>query len=199
MPYNKIDGLKLKVFPLKERKSYIDIKTVAVCPGNPPPVVESLLADKIKRLAERIKQARDKGKSVMLVYGAHLIKNGGAIGRAAGTDARIFANSVLNQTNGVYMSIGCAIMSPQVFEKAFSAANNLRHQKGEKFIKDHYLAINDIAAGGDWDWSQGEPPKEHPAYYLRFCKSFYRMGGTVDYLCVDNRAMLSNLISELKI
>ena len=28
-----------------------------------------------------------------------------------------------------------------------------------------------------WDWTKGEPPKESPAYYLRFCKSFSRMHG----------------------
>ena len=39
-------------------------------------------------------------------------------------------------------------------------------------------AVVDLQDGGGWDWSEGEPPKTNPAYYLRFCKSFARMGLT---------------------
>jgi hypothetical protein len=88
-------------------------------------------------------------------------------------------------------------MSPQVFEKAFSAANNLRAGAGLPFIDRHYLAIVDLQDGGAWDWSAGEPPKDNPAYYLRFCKTFARMGGTLDYLQCDNRILLANLIALL--
>lgn len=128
----------------------------------------------------------------------HPMYHGGAIGRASATDARIFAQSVRNLSGGVYMSIGCAIMSPQVFEKALSAANNLREQAGEPFIHDHTIAIVDLQSGGGWDWSKGEPPKTSAAYYLRYCKSFYRMGGTLDYIQCDNRMMLANLVQELR-
>jgi len=124
--------------------------------------------------------------------------NGAAIGRAAEIDVRTLTESCCHLSGGVYLSIGSAIMSPQVFEKAFSAANNLRIQEGKDFISGHYIAVVDIQDGGDWDWSRGEPPKDNPAYYLRFCKSMHRMGGTVDYLCCDNRVLLSNLIDVLK-
>ena len=40
----------------------------------------------------------------------HPMYHGGAIGRAAGLDARIFAASVDRLDGGVYVSIGCAIM-----------------------------------------------------------------------------------------
>jgi hypothetical protein len=129
----------------------------------------------------------------------HPLYHGGAIGRAATTDVRIFAASVDRLDGGAYMSIGCAIMSPQVFEKAFSAANNLRAAAGHPLLSDHYLAIVDLQDGGGWDWSQGEPPSNNPAYYLRFCKSFYRMGGTLDYLRCDNRAFLVHLLQLLGI
>ncbi|MHC4672258.1 MAG: GSU2086 family protein [Planctomycetota bacterium] len=132
------------------------------------------------------------------IYTNHPMFHGGAIGRAAGVDARIFAQSVKNLTEGVYISMGSAIMSPQVFEKAFSAANNVRRVEGEALIRDHYIAVVDIQAGGDWNWAEGEPPKDHPAYYLRFCKSFFRMGGTVDYIMGDNRVVLSNLLAKLR-
>ncbi len=132
------------------------------------------------------------------IFVNHPMFCGGAVGRAAGTDTRIFTHSVGNLTGGVYLSVGSAIMSPQVFEKAFSLANNLRAAEGEELIRDHYIGVVDIQPGGDWDWTDGEPPPDNPAYYLRFCKSFYRMGGTVDYLCGDNRLVLANLIAILK-
>lgn len=132
------------------------------------------------------------------IFVNHPMFSGAAIGRAAETDVRTFTYSCYDLSGGVYLSVGSAIMSPQVFEKAFSAANNLRLHKGLELIAGHSIAIVDIQEGGDWDWSRGEPPKDSPAYYLRFCKSMHRMGGTVDYLCCDNRVVLSNLIALLK-
>ena len=117
----------------------------------------------------------------------HPMYHGGAIGRAAGRDARVFAASVDRLEGGVHVSIGSAIMSPQVFEKAFSAANGIRVKEGRKVLEGHHLVIVDLQDGGGWDWSRGEPPSTNPAYYLRFCKSFYRMGGTLDYIRCDNR------------
>lgn len=127
----------------------------------------------------------------------HPMFHAGAIGRASGTDTRIFADGVKNLSGGVYLSIGSAIMSPQIFEKALSVANNLLLQDGNT-VKDHHMAVVDIQDGGGWDWTRGEPPKDSPAYYLRFCKTFARMGGTLDYLCGDNRVMLANLVQRLR-
>ena len=127
----------------------------------------------------------------------HPMYHGGAIGRGSATDARIFAAGVLNLDGGVYLSVGSAIMSPQVFEKSVSCANNLRGQRGQPFLRDFDMAVVDLQDGGQWDWARGEPPKDHPGYYLRFLKSFYRMGGRVDYLCCDNRAFLCNLAERL--
>lgn len=127
----------------------------------------------------------------------HPMFHGGAIGRASGTDTRIFAHGVKNLSGGVYLSIGSAIMSPQIFEKALSLANNLLQPEGRQ-VDGHHMAVVDIQDGGGWDWTHGEPPKDSPAYYLRFCKTFARMGGTLDYLCGDNRAMLANLVKNLK-
>jgi len=120
------------------------------------------------------------------------------LGRASGTDARLFARSVLNLTGGVYMSVGCAIMSPQVFEKAFSLANNILEQRGAPHVTGHTIAVVDIQDDGGWDWSKGEPPKSSPAYYLRFFKSFHRMGGDALYLCGDNCVVLHNLLRLLR-
>jgi len=126
----------------------------------------------------------------------HPMFHGGAIGRASATDARIFAQGVKDLSGGVYLSVGSAIASPQIFEKALSLANNLLIQEGKK-VQGHHMAVVDLQDGGGWDWSRGEPPKDSPAYYLRFCKTFARMGGTLDYLCGDNRAVLANLADRL--
>ncbi len=127
----------------------------------------------------------------------HPMYHGGAMGRAAATDARVFAQGVAELSGGVYLSVGSAIMSPQIFEKAFSAANNLRHSAGQPFISDHYMAVIDLQDGGGWNWTTGEPPKDNPAYYLRYCKTFSRMGGTLDYIQCDNRLALANLAHRL--
>jgi hypothetical protein len=131
------------------------------------------------------------------IFTNHPLFSGAAIGRTAGTDARLFAAGVRNLRRGVYLSVGSAIMSPQVFEKAMSLANDYHLSRGEGAITDHTIGIVDIQPGDDWDWNQGEPPKDHPAYYLRFCKSFHRMGGQVSYCCCDNVAALLHLLSRL--
>jgi len=122
--------------------------------------------------------------------------NGAALGRGAHIDFKIFVESVNNLSDGVFASIGSAIMAPQVFEKALSYANNIKLQSGE-MVKDFFIFINDLQESV-WDWSKGEPPKSSPDYYLRFLKSFYRMGGTVQYLSLDNRALLHNLYWKMK-
>jgi hypothetical protein len=124
----------------------------------------------------------------------HPMFNGAAIGRAAEMDFRLFGASVEKLDGGVVLSVSSAVMAPQVFEKSLSCVNNLRLQAGRKTVQDHTMYVVDIQDGGNWDWSKGEPPKDSPAYYLRFCKSFSRMGGTMNYLRCDNVVFLHNLL-----
>ena len=126
----------------------------------------------------------------------HHLANGAVTGRGADIDYRVFAEGVLNLDGGVFLSVGSAIMAPQVFEKAMSLANNLRLQQGENIVRP-FIVVNDLSQV-DWDWSKGEPPKDDPAYYLRFCKSFSRMGGEMTYIGGDNRIFLHNLYHILK-
>ena len=91
------------------------------------------------------------------------------------TDFEIFAESIRNLEGGIYLSVGSAVMSPMIFEKALSMARNVENQEGR--IIDHFLiAVNDLA-DSNWNWEDGEPPMDNPAYYLRFMKTFHRMGG----------------------
>ncbi len=130
-----------------------------------------------------------------IIY-THPWSSGGAIGRAAARDFLMFAASVSRLEGGVYLSVGSAVMSPMIFEKALSMAQNVALQRGSP-IRGHYLLVVDIAEAA-WDWlHDGEPPADNPAYYLRYCKTFARMGGTMRYLSADNRDFFPALLHEL--
>jgi hypothetical protein len=131
------------------------------------------------------------------IIATHPMFNGAAIGRAAQRDFAQFAAAVEGLDGGVVLSVGSAIMGPQVFEKSLSCVNNLRLQQGRPTIHQHSIYVVDLQDGGDWDWSQGEPPKTNPAYYLRFCKSYSRMGGLMHYVRCDNRAFVHHLLARL--
>jgi len=132
------------------------------------------------------------------IFSTHPMFNGGAIGRAAALDFRLFSRAVEGLDGGVVLSVGSAIMAPQVFEKSLSCVNNLRLQEGRNTVRDHTIYVVDLQDGGKWDWSKGEPPKDNPAYYLRFCKSFSRMGGAMVYAQCDNVAFLHHLLLKLQ-
>jgi hypothetical protein len=128
----------------------------------------------------------------------HPMFNGAAIGRAAEIDFRQIAAAIEGLDGGVVLSVGSAIMGPQVFEKSLSCVNNLRLQAGRPVVKDHSIYVVDLQDGGEWDWTQGEPPKTNPAYYLRFCKSFSRMGAAMHYCQSDNLAFIHHLYRQLR-
>jgi hypothetical protein len=128
----------------------------------------------------------------------HPMFNGALIGRAAASDFRLFGGSVERLDNGIVLSVGSAIMGPQVFEKSLSCVNNIRRKENRPIISGHSIYVVDLQDGGNWDWTQGEPPKTNPAYYLRFCKSFSRMGGRMQYLQCDNLAFIHSLYRMLQ-
>ena len=126
----------------------------------------------------------------------HPLNCGPAIGRAAQRDFLAFAANVAKlEAGGAYLSIGSAVMSPMIFEKSMSMAQNLAVQGGRK-LENHFVLVVDLAPSR-WDWSQGEPPADSPEYYLRYCKTFSRMGGTMRYLSADNRDFLLALAAAL--
>jgi hypothetical protein len=125
------------------------------------------------------------------------MNHGASIGRAAETDFLYYAKSVSNLEDGVYMSVGSAVMSPMIFEKSLSMSQNLKIQEND-LIKNHYILVVDLSES-DWDWDKdGEPPADNPAYYMRYCKTFYRMGGEMHYLTADNRDFLLAIYQKLQ-
>lgn len=118
----------------------------------------------------------------------HPMSRGASIGRCAERDFLCFATSVSQLEGGVYLSVGSAVMSPMIFEKALSMARNAARRDGS-VVEDIHISVVDLAES-TWDWSRGEPPEDDPAYYLRFNKTFARAGGTLRYIQADNRDFL---------
>lgn len=128
----------------------------------------------------------------------HPMFNGGAIGRAAELDFKLLAGAIDRLDGGVVLSVGSAVMAPQVFEKAISCVNNIRVQTNRPIVSGHTIYVVDIQDAGGWDWSRGEPLKTSPAYYLRFCKSFSRAAGTMHYVQCHNVVFMHNLLKQLE-
>lgn len=124
-----------------------------------------------------------------IIY-THPMSRGAPIGRTAELDFLSFADSVSALEGGVYLSVGSAVMSPMIFEKALSMSRNAARREG-RAIEDFSIHVVDLARSS-WDWTRdGEPPQDDPAYYLRYCKTFSRMGGRMSYASADNRAWLA--------
>jgi len=130
-----------------------------------------------------------------IIY-SHPASSGAAVGRTAERDFLAFVAGVAGLEGGVYLSVGSAVMSPMIFEKALSMARNAAHAEGKR-LENFRIFVVDLAPSS-WDWQRdGEPPPEHPAYYLRFMKTFSRAGAPVAYVQADNRAFLSGLAAGL--
>jgi hypothetical protein len=130
-----------------------------------------------------------------IIY-THPLFRGGAVGRTSMRDFLVYAQAIRGLAGGVYLSVGSSVMSPMIFEKSVSMSRNLARQDGTTF-DDFLIVVNDLAES-TWDWSQGEPPTDHPAYYVRFCKSFSRMGGELMYAGMDNRVFLTHLYAAVR-
>jgi hypothetical protein len=133
------------------------------------------------------------GHDIIYTHRANL---GSAIGRAAGKDFLAFAESVSNLEGGVYLSVGSAVMSPMIFEKSLSMARNVLRRENRD-IRNCRSYVVDLQEA-DWDWRAGEPPMDNPAYYLRFMKTFNRMGCPLSYVSADNRHFFLALYRALR-
>ena len=129
-----------------------------------------------------------------IIY-THKANRGAVIGRTAEKDFLEYVSGVSGLENGVYLSVGSAVMSPMIFEKALSMARNAAG--GKDTIRNCGIHVVDLQEAS-WNWARGEPPADNPAYYLRFMKTFNRMGCRADYYSADNRDFFVSLYRSLK-
>src|ERR1700679_3103401 len=73
-----IDLSKLRVFPLAERKSVTRVDEILIAPDAPLKPCTEQTTSMVEDAARKIKAARARGAAVVLIYGAHLLRNGAA-------------------------------------------------------------------------------------------------------------------------
>jgi len=123
---------------------------------------------------------------------------GASIGQTSMTDFLIFAKSVENLENGVFLNIGSAVTGPEVYLKCLAMARNVAHQEGRQ-IADFTTAVFDMQPlAGD---VTAEPCKTNPHYYFRPWKTILSRtvsdGGKSYYVQGDHMATLGNLAVKL--
>src|SRR6185437_16171768 len=72
-----LDLKRVKVFPLSQRRSLSSVEKILVDPAATPLPCPADIEPTIRYCAEKIAAARRRNASVILMYGAHLVKNGG--------------------------------------------------------------------------------------------------------------------------
>ena len=71
-----LDFSRLKVFPLAERVSLTSADDILLDPDAVPPTCSERNAALICKVASEIRPDAESGAAVMLIYGAHLLRNG---------------------------------------------------------------------------------------------------------------------------
>jgi hypothetical protein len=74
-----LDLSRLRVLPLAERRSLTRAEDILVPLDRPLPEVSPLTLKSVAEAAQRIRSAREKDAQVILMYGAHLLRNGAAL------------------------------------------------------------------------------------------------------------------------
>ena len=120
--------------------------------------------------------------------------SGAAYGEASYRDFLIYTKAVERLEGGVMVSLGSAIMGPEVYLKALSMARNIAHQEGRR-IAGFVTAVFDLVPiQGD---VHHELPKSDPGYYFRPHKTILVRtvadGGQSLYVCGDHRVTVPAL------
>lgn len=109
-------------------------------------------------------------------------------------DFLTFIHALLDLEGGVFLNYGTAVMGPEVFQKALSAARNVVHQNGKR-IEHFTTAVFDlIDLGRD---IHHEAPKNKASYYFRPYKTILvravQNKGESFYVRGDHKLTLPNL------
>src|SRR4051812_13809659 len=78
MKVRPLDLSKLEVFPLAKRQSLTKADEILVDPDAKPRACSAENLRLIDECAARLRAARERDASIMLIYGAHLLRNGAA-------------------------------------------------------------------------------------------------------------------------
>ncbi len=95
----------------------------------------------------------------------HPNADGAVLGAASYTDFLIYARTIQNLENGVFLNFGSAVAGPEVYLKCLAMARNVARQRGESI---HHIttAVFDLLPIEGEDYS-ATPPKSDPRYYFR--------------------------------
>ena len=120
--------------------------------------------------------------------------NGAAYGEASYRDFLIYTKAVEGLEDGVMVSLGSAIMGPEVYLKALSMARNIAHQEGRRIASFMTAVFDLVPIQGD---VHHELPKSDPGYYFRPHKTILVRtvadGGESLYVCGDHRVTVPAL------
>jgi hypothetical protein len=75
-----LDLRRLRVLPLEQRRSLTRVEDILVAPEQPPAApIASDIRDAVNTCVAAIHRARTRNAAVILMYGAHLLRNGAAL------------------------------------------------------------------------------------------------------------------------
>jgi hypothetical protein len=125
--------------------------------------------------------------------------DGAAAGKASYTDFLIYAKTVQNLENGVFLNFGSAVTGPEVYLKCLSMARNVARQRGGR-IAGFTTAVFDLHPLEGLDFHT-PPPKDDPRYYFRPWKTILARtvadGGEGYYIQGSHRDTLPALAAKL--
>jgi len=125
--------------------------------------------------------------------------DGAAIGKASYTDFLIYARTIQNLENGVFLNFGSAVIGPEVYLKCLAMARNVAHQEGKK-ITNFTTAVFDLHALEGQNLHDA-PPKTDPRYYFRPWKTILARtvadGGESFYIQGEHRETVPALAAKL--
>ena len=120
--------------------------------------------------------------------------DGAALGRTSYQDFLIFTEAVRGLEGGVLLSLGSAVMGPEVYLKALAMCRNVAHQEGKE-IRRFSTGVFDLIALDD-DYRR-QAPRDDPRYYYRPWKTILVRtvadGGESFYVQGDHRVTVPSL------
>jgi hypothetical protein len=124
--------------------------------------------------------------------------DGAALGAASYHDFLVFTQEVTRLEGGVLLSVGTAIMGPEVYLKALAMARNVAFQEGRPL--NHFCtAVFDLQDLGE-DWHH-EAPKSDARYYFRPFKTILvrtvQDGGESFYVCAEHQRTMPVLYHHI--